>query len=1802
MMQTLGRVVDVLEQAHIRYLEATYHLSNPGLVDERRRILETPGTLFADPWIEAPPSYVKGSRYEDVDFGVPDLGTILAELAPPKLNPPYKHQEEAIRTFHKENKELVVATGTGSGKTEVFLYSIVGHLLREPQATRHLRGIRAMVLYPMNALVSDQLARLRRMLGSGVGAASLRTRFKRTIRFAMYTGRTPYHGRYDTEKNNRRVGAVLRKLQDLQGTPQYRELEEKGRIPAKDIDEFIRKRGIHKYQRFRTLPNDAELYTRQEVLEPRTPRTGADPEDCNPFGGTPDLLVTNYSMLEYTLLRPIEQSIWDDTRQWLDANPENKLLVVLDEAHLYRGAQGTEISLLLARFANHLGVKRDRLRFILTSASIGTPAAGGKDAQKFAADLTNGSPNQFSVVRGYLTPVMPGTLPPPSIVPGLQTWSPPSSAAELSALGTVLGIRTGNSATEPAIAIGEGLEKAPWYGSLVKGLTSGARPLSTLAADLWPSATPVARRNAARHLLSILTWARRSSGEPLLPIRLHLMLRGIVGIFACLNPKCTQKQTASETPVGALYTAPRGQCDCGGRVFELWSHRDCGAAFIHAYKASVAEPGRPEFLWSGYQTITEDLGHLQEVALLVEHPRHPSWTSSPPRFMGTTSGLFATAAQELPGETAIPVWEAVQGTNGNKRNQYVTCPMCDQGTNPGGSFSGEMVPFGKIQDLQTKGEAPFANVVRTLFEQQPDIFSAEEGRSRQLPNRGKKVLCFSDSRQKAARLARDLQQTVETDAFREIVALAIRRANDELAGKATFEAYYTYLFEVAKDHQLSLFDGRGKVDFATALDNYATLRSTYEITDLVGEHSDQVRALVPAPLHSAMLRALSDTHYSLHATMVAMPTCGEDVTRVVVRTMQARGHANEDLVRSLLQDLLLRMFEDAAVNPDIPSIARRRTSQKFWSWSDQDMGLQLTDLFPNWLVNPNDGVTRPLLDDLTNSVRTAGLVLAGPNGRFFLSPRRFKLGLAKESERWFQCTICARPTPATFANQCPWRRCQGPLQEVTAAYAPLAARKDLFRKPAMEVSGGARPPYTLRAEEHTAQLNAFQDGELHGRAERYELLFQDVLLESADDPRPRAIDVLSCTTTMEVGIDIGSVTAVALRTVPPRPDNYQQRAGRAGRRGSALATILTYADLSPYEQNVFENPGRVLIPEALAPILHTSNENIVQRHLYASFLQFFFFRTLPDGSTWRQRIVANANLFESLGTCADFFSPGGPHEYDFNAFQNWVSSEIAKGPSSRALTDIQQLVPKVDPPSAMATPMAFVTSSAQLFIAKLAELSQRDLRHPDGESVSFIEALIRSNLRPAFGFPLDLCTFSVRGRLNDSDKAVKVQYEPQQDLQVALTEYAPGRELVIDKQDFTSYGLHVDFPQDAAQPAASIAWDNLSELVQCLDCDSVLAFDVRGATFISCEACGSAKIRTYPYHRPAGFSPALENREWIMQRQTPEQDPAAAVSAKLPTPDLRDTSGSSSVPPKQVGPVSTLVHARNQRLVVSNLGQEDDGYRICRSCGAIDPPQSANNQHYRPHPIPPWLTGPNRCASVSFASNVAFAHGFRTDIAMLRIVANQAMDYNPRSPWMQASAISLAEALGLAAVRRLKLERGEIKAGWRPLQRDVNGTVERLIDIYLYDGTPGGAGFASRSYLEIDGVLDEAASILSTCSCERACNKCILTFDNKNKVEFLDRFAALSLLGYARTGAVPDVPLPEQERLAANLELLIRKKNGGNSCTRNGSNWIVNLGRRQVDLTIRPVLRQGDTGTIVLTDYEIRANPVGQADFLLSYS
>ena len=303
--------------------------------------------------------------------------------------PLYTHQEEALLSSFGDAPNLLVASGTGSGKTEAFVLPILARILKEacgwsrPQGSgssgyhdpherkwHHARrhetreaGLRAIILYPMNALVNDQMSRLRRILALNGSSDWQRCYLSgNLIHFGMYTSLTlPTRGP-DSSTKRQQFEEYLQHLEEEWDslTP---ELRETGNWP---------------------VVASSEMLCRWDMQ-----------------GAPPDILVTNYSMLEYMLIRPIESPIFDITREWLAGGDDRTITLVLDEAHTYTGAKGTEVAHLVRRLKERLGIQSGAGKFqaIATSASIpSTPGAEGA-LRKFTSDLFDEPADKFTIIH-----------------------------------------------------------------------------------------------------------------------------------------------------------------------------------------------------------------------------------------------------------------------------------------------------------------------------------------------------------------------------------------------------------------------------------------------------------------------------------------------------------------------------------------------------------------------------------------------------------------------------------------------------------------------------------------------------------------------------------------------------------------------------------------------------------------------------------------------------------------------------------------------------------------------------------------------------------------------------------------------------------------------------------------------------------------------------------------------------------------------------------------------------------------------------------------------------------------------------------------------------------------------------------------------------------------------------------------------------------------------------------------------------------------------------------------------------------
>jgi ATP-dependent helicase YprA (DUF1998 family) len=1752
MALTIGETVRQLHLALRDYIEATYHVSHPTLVEQRRELLERPGVIHQRAFIESTPRYKTGQTFKDLGLDAATLEVFAAVSKRTKdgnlliHDPPYQHQALATKWSLVDGKSLVVTTGTGSGKTECFILPILGKLAKEAAAKRAQFGeshaMRAMVLYPMNALVNDQLGRLRLLFGDERVVEKFVNWSGRPARFARYTSRTLYPGVRDAKKDQQRlapIGKFYAHYLELASGPQspqqeaaaalVHELKKRGKWPAKpDLVAWYGTKSSRwkdprtgEFKRCVTLPRDPELFTRHEV-----------------HVAPPDVLVTNYSMLEYMLMRPLERPIFDLTRAWLAHNPDERFLLVIDEAHLYRGSAGAEVSLLIRRLRTRLGIPAERLQVICTSASFKDPDY----AVQFGAQLTGKRPADFRKVEGELLH---------------RDGANKGNAADAAALNAIDlsrfydGVSEGERLAQVQSFLEyRGVEK-PWdlQPSLFKALHSfgplanlvnrtmmEAQPVQALSSLIFDNLEEEVASRAVTNLLALGSIARRDPSEPgLLPCRVHSFYRGLAGLWTCMDPNCTEVRADQRGgPAGKLFSQPQDACECGARVLELLTCRSCGTAYARAYTNDV---DAPEFLWAEaggeFRTMQGYVEELAALDLLLEQPVFNEYAEpadydlvtgrlNPPRLGARSRQVFLRSGRSQAGQDD-------DGGRNLAPGEFRPCAVCE-----------EQASFGRtsVQDHQTKGDQPFQALIARQIQVQPP---SPEPATRLAPLRGRKVLVFSDSRQTAARLAPNLQKYSNQDALRPMIVCGYRRlANSPVAASLlSLDDLYLSVLIAAKELQVRLrpelkvgevFQDERVV--GDAIDKGALANPTALIMLLARVRSSRP----PESLLAAVTGALVDRYYGLESLALASIRERSENSAIVTALPDVPGIASSDSAKIALARVWLRCWNRAG----------------FWLGS-------MPPAWDNLHVTSHSGrfsaMNRFLDAKAARSVfekewlpKLLGQFADPKAGKFRLKGSELSLEIGGE---WAYCQTCRtaqRPFPAR--SKCV--NCgQNSARQIDPLTDPVfGARKGYYRASTIDAfKQPPTPPMALIAAEHTAQLNAAQAEEVFSKAEEHELLFQDVDLGPDEDGVERsAIDVLSCTTTMEVGIDIGTLSGVSLRNMPPARANYQQRAGRAGRRGNAVATVTAFGSADSHDEHYFTHPEQMIRGAVVDPTLTLDNIEIARRHVTAYLLQRYHGDRLPTIEPEDQ-----PSLFAVLGTVSAFVNPKSVlNRADFEVWMRsnlgglrtelatWLPTELSVidrqklereliegtlNPIDEALDYDPSKIQSGGAGSGAAVEGADTDDGGE----GLAEVDEeKPGRDPVGENL--LDRLLYKGVLPRYAFPTDVASFHVFDRDRSTPFKPAFRYTPSQGLSVALSQYAPGKEVWIGNKLWTSGAVYSPMSRDRY-----LAWVNRRFYYECSYCHYAQTTQLKdGARYETkdCEACGSAGTfgpSTF-WLRPPGFAHPVSKEEGT----TPDDQPAKsyATRARLAAPTPADESKWTRLN-KQL-----RVHYTRQHLLVTNRGPREEGYTYCTKCGLIEPsaiPQGVvGTAHNKPFPD---LKEPV-CPGGGATKGMVLGTDFITDVLLVSIRAEAPMLLTPGVLATDVALRTVCEALAKAACTSLELEPNELQAEYRPALTP-EGRAGREAEIYLYDTLPGGAGFSSRVGKLGLVVFQNALSLLESCpeNCDRSCYRCLRSYKNKFEHSLLDRHVGASLLRCVLTGVSPAF---EVGRIARSTELLFQ--------------------------------------------------------------
>ena len=1516
---------DIVGDYH-RYLRSLLPLADEQLSQALDRAITSEATLAQGPLLESTPAYVRGRTLGDlIDEGVLPPGfRRLGSSALPIDRQLYAHQEQATRKAHA-GRNLVVSTGTGSGKTESFLIPILASLTAEADVNPLTPGVRALLLYPMNALANDQMKRLRQVLASTPD-----------ITFGRYIG--------DTPQSAREAESKFELLNP--GEPR--------------------------------LPN--ELLSREEMQA--TP---------------PHLLLTNYAMLEYLLLRPADMDLFEG------AHSGHWKFIIVDEAHVYDGARGSELAMLLRRLQSRVGV--ENLQCIATSATVGADT-NPKAVTDFATSLF-GVPVEWVPEDASRQDLVTSTR----VKVPVGNWGPlsPSDYEALASAADVNAALIAQAKVAADTNVHDLLARELVMSSVRQHLAGGAADLGTLLALLGPQWSA----EALRHVVEVGGRITDETGVPLLSARYHLWLRSTEGAFACLS--------ADEPHV---YLSRQEEClQCRRPTFEFGGCTRCGTTYVlgreETYGSSsrlvprVGDTDRHTWIALTADTHSDDEDELvweEEVSEIRDAIEICIDCGS----LGTQGASTCSSC----GSVSMRSGRVIRGHS----RRISGCVVCGSRTN------------GQVRLFDTGADAAAAVIATSLYQHLP----IDAGPAADNPGGGRKLLAFSDSRQGAAFFAPYLATSYQRLLQRRLLLQGIQESCDADRGPSRLDDVIAHTSRIATNA-----DFFARRDSRQAKEREISLWLAQELVAFDTRQSLEGLGLIDLRL--------------------------EGLSRIASQPVWETLGLTQELAEDLLTELLVTLRTQGAVSfpagvdPADEAFAPRRgpiyvrehqSDKKILSWLPTAGMNRRLDYLTR--VLKACGATQPasaVLDDIWRALTHGSDPYLARSShprhdRVFQLDYTWMLVNPRSADApSYRCSVCAKTSTRNVLGVCPTLRCAGTLVEEHSG--PQRSADNHYAHLYRELL-----PIPLKVEEHTAQWAATEAALIQNQFIRGE------------------INALSCSTTFELGVDVGELQAVLLRNVPPSTANYVQRAGRAGRRTASAALVVTFAQRRSHDLSRFQEPESMINGAVTPPKIPLGNERIDRRHAHSVALSSFFRHVwVTSGTQWRK--------------VGDFFSPedGSPDPLPMlRTFLESSPQEISVALRTILPPEVQADL-NLDAGAWMEVLLEHldkVREEVQQEVAYFEEARQRafadrkdSLASQFGRVLSTIKKrdllgfLGSRNILPKYGFPVDV----VELRTQTSSNAIGTQLDLSRDLSTAVFEYAPGSEIVAGGWLWRSAGVYRLPERDLVH-----GW-----LASCNNCQ----FFETSFTELDpvCPSCASDR-RPQKYMIPEfGF---IAERTPVKPSGTPPQR-----SWKGGTHFV--SSGSVITPAPHWAPVpASLVIEASQRakLMAVSTGPTDQGYLICDWCGR-GLATSGKTPKKHPHA---WKD--QECTG--YLTRASLAHSYETDVLTIQFRTNP----QPSS----TQAWSLLYGLLDAASHVLGIARDDIDGTlW------FTGGAPHLV---LFDTVPGGAGCVIQIPIRLPEILERAGRKLSQCECgaETSCYSCLRTYRNSIRHESLSRGAALELL------------------------------------------------------------------------------------------
>ena len=1279
-----------------RFIRSTFDIRNKEYRDLFYKRLDelSENKLYKGPYLASALPFEPSLSIADL-IGSKEMNPSMAKLGGVDPNRPnYSHQIKCFKLI-SGGRNVVVTTGTGSGKTECFMLPIINSILNEKDECKitgkeYKKGIRAIFLFPMNALVYDQIDRLRTLLS------------ELDITFGFYTGKTP-----------------------------------------EDNDEKEKRKYIEKYGE----PSKNELFTRKTMR-------------ANP----PDILFTNYSMLEYLLIRPIDYSLISEEAL------SNWRFVVLHEAHTYRGALGIEISLLLRRLC---GFANKKPQFILTSATLGR---GKEDLPKiidFANTLTSCNPafEENDIVFGdrhFLDP----DLIQYSIYPKKYT----ALFNSLNNKEEFKKIYADYYQFDDSKSLTQNLYELLVRDANIHELYRRTRNVADFFEVLRN--LPDFDIESLTSLIELITKATSDKNLKLFDIKYHMFIKAPDGAFVTLG---NNKD---------LSLVSRNYFDNGMKAFKIGICSNCKTPYIMGITSGdnilsiddeidIDEAYQDKIRRLEYYLIADCLTP-EEIADVEANPDFEKYiVCAKCGYIKKASSPVTKNDCDCGDGYKVILYkyneQASKGDNASTNNLH-KCPICDYKSHGGGVVMGFHI--GKDRATTLISQILYQSMEYPLKKVEEKKFSLVKTEPKYVKLR-KQFLAFSDSRQQAAFFSKFLNAVNDRFLKKSMIAKILADNNYQPIDYLTLVNRLDYFFrtelkytpEEAIKHakaaalwELMLVDGRNSGEGIGMFAFKLNLQGIFVDDDNVLEE------------------ALKEQGFDITAQQF------RDITSVVFnvfRTAPAIQYEYFDASAEEKDDLLgYRQFQ---INISLQETKKQKATNASGEEEkdddeedeDEDQYNRVKSFLP-----VEDAVTKKssvngvvkyvmkalrydadkakaLLRIIYETAESEGILIPSDSkdypGTNLIKASQYSIHSYKNL-KYYRCPKCGKMTLYNVNGVCTEPDCNGILEEVVDVDETM--KNNYYRS---EYLG--RPIEKIICQEHTAQMNA------------------DEAKEIQNDFKDGKINFISCSTTFEMGIDLGGLNTIFMRNVPPTPANYAQRAGRAGRRAETSAYVLTFCGLSSHDYTYFEDPREMVRGLVKPPYFTIDNEKIIMRHINAAALSFYFRSHIDEYDSVMNFLTKNVvdhfiNYLKSkpqeLGYFIDnyvLFDDSLKDTYgNFKWADHLKDSEGALIKMRDGLKSTMKLYE---------TSEIIARNSGDYKTAKLCKDALDNFKSRN----SLITYFTKYNVIPGYGFPVDNVELKIwdfgKGEMNDD-------YNLQRNLSIAISEYAPESEVIVDGKKYTS--------------------------------------------------------------------------------------------------------------------------------------------------------------------------------------------------------------------------------------------------------------------------------------------------------------------------------------------------------------------------------------------------------------------------------